>query len=198
MSILLSGSNNSIPEIFSPVGVEWLANTQILRGKYFSPSNGFVYITLNTGYTGLTQPVWPMSLNATVRDSEITWQCYSYDYSVDVSVTARNTGIWEVVYYDKPLYLWANNLDRAGVPSIKEYRNIKVKIPTPLNLNLVWELSLDNIEYNNEITITEPLVVQNSFNTRRIYLRLNFFDDNISPEVYTLDSLQLSAEEINI
>lgn len=39
------------------------------------PRNGFVYRATGAGTSGLTQPTWPTTIDATVSDGGVTWAC---------------------------------------------------------------------------------------------------------------------------
>ena len=61
-----------------PLGAAWLASTAYLVGEYVQPTatggNGHLYRCTVAGATNATEPVWPLTENATVTDGGVTWQ----------------------------------------------------------------------------------------------------------------------------
>lgn len=57
----------------------WTAYATILQSSRIrvqpTVANGFVYMPLNSGTSGATQPTWPTTLGATVTDNDVTWMC---------------------------------------------------------------------------------------------------------------------------
>jgi len=61
-----------------PLGAAWLKSTAYLVGEYVQPTatggNGHLYRCTIAGSTHATEPVWPLTENATVTDGGVTWQ----------------------------------------------------------------------------------------------------------------------------
>jgi hypothetical protein len=61
-----------------PLGAPWQASTAYVVGEYVQPAvtggNGHLYRCIAPGITLATEPTWPLTENATVTDSGVTWQ----------------------------------------------------------------------------------------------------------------------------
>ena len=61
-----------------PLGASWLKSTAYVVGEYVQPTaaggNGHLYRCIVAGTTSTTEPVWPLSENATVTDGGVSWE----------------------------------------------------------------------------------------------------------------------------
>lgn len=84
-SVLDLKTRNIDPYGQKPFGWAWIAGTPCLVGEMATPSqiqdtvtvsvgNGHTYRCIVAGTTGATQPIWPLTENATVVDGTVTWE----------------------------------------------------------------------------------------------------------------------------
>jgi len=57
---------------------EWQAETQYQEGEVVRPTsrNGFVYVCIQAGTSGTSEPSWPTAAGQTVSDGTVVWECY--------------------------------------------------------------------------------------------------------------------------
>ena len=58
----------------------WSSSTAFVVGQRVNPTtyNGFTYECVTSGTTGGSQPTWPTTINSTVADGGVTWNCIAY------------------------------------------------------------------------------------------------------------------------
>lgn len=104
-------------------GATWTASTAYQLGQVVKPAtpNGFIYMCVVAGTTGVSAPSFPTTKNLTVVDSGVTWLCVGTS-ALKFTITAPSWASSSITAYKGVLYdtTDANNLiccqDFIGAP----------------------------------------------------------------------------------